>query len=283
MLVAGGSLNVTTYFAMRLTADGTAATGLTITGFDLQYVRSGVAPVAKVDATALAATDSAHGDNQAIEIDATDQPGLYRVDWPDAAFAAGVRETILSVKAATAFTEHLRCEIDGEVTAEALGTQAKADVNAEADTAISDASLATSAALATVDGNVDAILLDTAEIGTAGVGLSNISLPATGLDAVLKTSTYALAVADAIWDEVLTGGTHNVTNSAGRRLRQIQEAGSYSGGNVFIDTVNGAAGTTDFENGVDVNPVDSIALRKSALPVSASATSACPPPVSMRS
>ena len=138
MLVAGGSTNVTTYFALRLSADGKAATGLTITDFDLQYVRSGAAPSAKVDATALAATDSAHADNKAIEIDATDQPGLYRVDWPDAAFAAGVREVILSVKVATAFTEHLRVEIDGEVTAEALGTQAKADVNAEADTALTD-------------------------------------------------------------------------------------------------------------------------------------------------
>lgn len=115
MLVAGGSTNVTTYFALRLSADGTAATALTITNFDLQYVRSGAAPSAKVDATALAATDSAHGDNQAIEIDATDQPGLYRVDWPDAAFAAGVREVILTVKCATCFTEHLRVEIDGEV------------------------------------------------------------------------------------------------------------------------------------------------------------------------
>jgi hypothetical protein len=115
MLVAGGSTNITTYFALRLTADGTAATGLTIAGIDLQYTRSGVAPSAKADATALVATDSAHADNKAIEIDATDQPGLYRVDWPDAAFVAGVREVILTVKVATAFTEHLRVEIDGEV------------------------------------------------------------------------------------------------------------------------------------------------------------------------
>ena len=123
MLVAGGSTNVTTYFALRLTADGTAATGLTITNIDLQYVRSGVVPVAKVDAVALAATNTSHTDNRAIEIDATDQPGLYRVDWPDAAFAAGVREVILSVKVATAFTEHLRVEIDGEVNVvEGAGT-----------------------------------------------------------------------------------------------------------------------------------------------------------------
>lgn len=118
MHVHGGAQDVTTYFVLRLAADGTEATGLTITNFDLQYVRSGASPAAKVDATALAATNSAHGDNQAIEIDATDQPGLYRVDWPDAAFAAGVREVILSVKCATAFTEHLRVMIDPPVNVE---------------------------------------------------------------------------------------------------------------------------------------------------------------------
>lgn len=117
MLVAGGSADVTTYFALRLATNAASATGLTITDFDLQYVRSGVAPVAKVNATALAATDSTHAANKAIEIDATDQPGIYRVDWPDAAFVAGVREVILTVKVATAFTEHLRVEIDGAADA----------------------------------------------------------------------------------------------------------------------------------------------------------------------
>jgi hypothetical protein len=116
MQVTGGATDVTTYFVMRLASNGTAATGLTVTNFDLQYVRSGVAPVAKVDATALAATDSAHAANKAIEIDATDQPGLYRVDWPDAAFAAGVPEVILTVKCATCFTEHLAVQIDPEVS-----------------------------------------------------------------------------------------------------------------------------------------------------------------------
>lgn len=32
------------------------------------------------------------------------------------------------------------------------------------------------------------------------------------------------AVADAVWDEVLTGATHNVPTSAGRRLRQLSSA-----------------------------------------------------------
>lgn len=68
----------------------------------------------------------------------------------------------------------------------------------------------------------------------------------------------AATAVDDIWDEVLIGATHNVANSSGRRLRQIQEAGNYQGA-VWIDTVNGVAGTTNFENGVDTNPVDNIA------------------------
>jgi hypothetical protein len=120
MTVAKGATDVTTYFHLRLAADGTDATGLTITNFDLQYVRSGVAPAAKVDATALAATDSAHGDNQAIEIDATDQPGLYRVDWPDAAFATGVNDVYLTVKCATAFTETLHVRLGADAIADAI-------------------------------------------------------------------------------------------------------------------------------------------------------------------
>lgn len=58
--------------------------------------------------------------------------------------------------------------VGGNVTGSigSLATQAKADVNAEADTAITDAALATAAALATVDGNVDSILADTNELQT---------------------------------------------------------------------------------------------------------------------
>ncbi len=113
MQVKAGATDVTTYFAMRLSANGTAATGLSSTAFDLQYVRSGAAPSAKVDATASTAPGAAHGDNKVVEVDSTDQPGLYRIDWPDAAFATGVREVILTAKVATAFTEHLRVELEG--------------------------------------------------------------------------------------------------------------------------------------------------------------------------
>lgn len=64
---------------------------------------------------------------------------------------------------------------------------------------------------------------------------------------------------DSVWDAILSGSTYNIVNSAGRRLRALQDLGVYEGGMVWIDTVNGTAGTTDFENGTVNNPVDTIA------------------------
>ena len=182
MIVTKDSTDVTSYFHLRLAADGTDATGLTVTNMDLQYCRSGATPAAKVDASALGAANSAHADNSAIEVDATDTPGLYRVDWPDAAFATGVDEVILTVKVATAFTESLRVRLISAIR----GLAGTALPNAAADAAgglpISDAGgLDLDAQIGT---DIDAILVDTAEIGAAGAGLTNINLPNQTMDIV---------------------------------------------------------------------------------------------------
>jgi len=125
--------------------------------------------------------------------------------------------------------------------------------------------------VAAVKVDTAAILVDTAEIGAAGVGLSNIgtiatvttltnktgfSLAATGLDAIASTATGMVEAAKAIWDRVLSGATHNIASSAGRRLRTLQTGGAYEGGAIWVDTVNGTAGTVDDENGVVGLPVD---------------------------
>jgi hypothetical protein len=105
--------------------------------------------------------------------------------------------------------------------------------------------------IATVDDNVDAILLDT---GTDGVVVATASktgyaLTATGADLILKDSTFALAIADAIWDEILTGATHNVATSAGRRVREIGAYAIHSGtaqaGNSVHITLAATASATD--------------------------------------
>ena len=116
MNVTGGATDVTTYFQLINVADGTDATGLDVTDVDLSYTRSGDATAAKVDATALAAADSAHADNKMIEVDATDCPGLYRVDWPDAAFAAGVPTVELTLRHDDIQTTTKEVSIDTEVS-----------------------------------------------------------------------------------------------------------------------------------------------------------------------
>ena len=94
--VKKGATDQTFYFKLVDSAAGTPETGLTITNIDATYVRNRAAAV-KNDLTALAAADSAHADNKGIEVDSTNAPGLYRIDFPDAAFATGVDKVILAV------------------------------------------------------------------------------------------------------------------------------------------------------------------------------------------
>ncbi|MDD4308716.1 MAG: hypothetical protein PHU53_07935, partial [Thermoplasmata archaeon] len=110
MIVAPGAVDVVTYFVLVDPATGVPETGLTITDLDATYTRDGAA-ASKADLTACAAVDAAHSDNTAIQVDATNAPGLYRVDWPDAAFATGVARVQLCVNGAAISPAHLEVEL----------------------------------------------------------------------------------------------------------------------------------------------------------------------------
>jgi hypothetical protein len=148
------STDVTRYVYIVDSTDGSPETGATITNFDLQYTRYGAAAAAKVDATALGSVGAAHDPNKMIEVDATSSPGLYRVDWPDAAFATGADGVILVVTSSDAYAPA-----------------------------------------------VEDIQLGGAE------------------------ATRDVEIAKAVWDRVLSGATHNISTSAGRRLRALAGGG----------------------------------------------------------
>ncbi len=79
------------------------------------------------------------------------------------------------------------------------------------------------------------------------IGLMDVNIAstiATGLDNVLQGSTFALAIASAIWDKILTGSSHNIATSAGKRLRQIEEAFIHANG-VIATVTNGHTFTLD--------------------------------------
>lgn len=111
MHIRPGSVDVTLYVKLVDAATGAPATGLTITDLDLQYTRNRTVPSAKADATALAGANAAHADGGMAEIDATYSPGLYRVDWPDAAFAAGAAQVALAITGAAIEPELMTVEL----------------------------------------------------------------------------------------------------------------------------------------------------------------------------
>lgn len=120
MLLKAGTTSVSTYFILRDTTTNQPKTGVTITGIGVGYTRAGAALAGTATLTALANAASAWAANYGFEVDATNAPGLYRIDWPDAAFAAGVRMVMLSVHAANVIPEQLRVELNAAVDAVAV-------------------------------------------------------------------------------------------------------------------------------------------------------------------
>ena len=101
--------------------------------------------------------------------------------------------------------------------------------------------------------------LDNQSVGTVDNSIPSSATIAGVTNRLSIASSDISSIGTEVWDRVLTGATHNIATSAGRRLRGIQEFQGYEDGAVWIDTVDGTAGTIDFENGTVENPVDSIA------------------------
>lgn len=109
MIITAGKTNVSVYFYIVGDAShaspGNPITGLLFsdieTGGSASYTRQGAA---RVDLTliTLASASAAHSDGGFIEVDATNMPGVYRCDYPDAAFVTGVDQVILQLVAAAA-------------------------------------------------------------------------------------------------------------------------------------------------------------------------------------
>ena len=117
MIIANGSTSVTTYFVLRDSTNHAPKTDVTITDIDLYYLEQGAAMAAKVDATALAAADSAWDDNKAYHCG----QGLYRIDWPDEAFNGGVGKRVYLIVVCTGVdTTFLEVELSPNVNTNSL-------------------------------------------------------------------------------------------------------------------------------------------------------------------
>ena len=103
LILNKASTDITVYCFIQ---DSSKTTGEGLTGLaynTASLVASYVRPLSSRQAitlATLAAVDSAHSDGGFIEIDATNMPGLYRLDLPDAVCATGVNSTVVMLSGA---------------------------------------------------------------------------------------------------------------------------------------------------------------------------------------
>lgn len=136
---------------------GTVDTGVTVTNIDCYYIEDGALISAKFDVVAHANGDDAFDDEEGFHMGY----GVYRIDFPDAAFDGGVgkRVQLIAIDGdGGAFTEIMEVELSAPVNTVAVGgtTQTANDNGAD----------------------INAVLLDT---GTDGVKIGADAISAAGI------------------------------------------------------------------------------------------------------
>lgn len=101
-----GAASQTQYVVLRSSTTGLSVTGKVFGDITGSYTRNRAARTAITMAT-LASASAAWSSGGLIEVDATNTPGLYRFDIPDAAFATGVDKVIVSLKCTGVIDEHI--------------------------------------------------------------------------------------------------------------------------------------------------------------------------------
>ena len=95
--IKAGTTDVTTYIKLVDPTSGDEEPNLVITSLVMFYAREKTAVVSAA-ATATSSFSAAHASTTMVQVNATTCKGLYRCDWPDAAFAAGVPKVIVGVR-----------------------------------------------------------------------------------------------------------------------------------------------------------------------------------------
>lgn len=97
--VVPGSVDISIYVKLTLSSTGADATGIAAAAVTAYYWRQSAASVVQITVTAGASLGAAHADGKWWEVDATNFPGVYRLDLVDAFQATGADWVLLDVTA----------------------------------------------------------------------------------------------------------------------------------------------------------------------------------------
>lgn len=114
---APGTTSRSEYFLLRDSETGEAKTGLTSasSGAKASYIRSGGTAVS-FSLSDLAAADSAYSSGGMKEVSSANAPGIYRLDVPNAAYAAGAAAVHVSLTFDSTLAEGLTVELRNPVS-----------------------------------------------------------------------------------------------------------------------------------------------------------------------
>lgn len=218
--VLAGATSVSIPVLLRKKSDNTELTGIAYntSGNVFSYQRQGAARVAITGATQT--VTGAYSSGGFVEIDSTNQPGLYRLDVPDAAFATGVDFVVVSMVTTSGYAFHA-CFNLSQVTFTVAGQ---------------------------VDTNVKSSK-GTALVGTAGYtapDLGNLLLPAGAVAAlaitdngtaqnIVSTTGITLRAAAAFGTNALSGAIFycvSATTGAGQGMQIVSNTNT-GGANVI--------------------------------------------------
>lgn len=182
--IKAGSIDQTIYVVLVDSTTKARKTGLVYNsaGAKSYYTRTRSA-AASITLATLAAATSAHADGGFKEVDATNAPGLYRLDIPDAVIASGVPKVYVQIEFTGVDPETIEIELTGQANGipandssgyiqsilandDHGGASATLTLNSYANFKADISSLATQASVNSIGANVILVLADTDELQT---------------------------------------------------------------------------------------------------------------------
>lgn len=236
-IATAGTTNRSEYFYIVGDASnaspGDPVTGLLFsdieTGGSASYMRQGAA---RVDLTLITQTVAgAHADGGFIEVDATNMPGVYRCDFPDAAYSTGVDFVVCQIVVAAA-NNAIAAPIQVDLTDVDLRDSVRAGL-----TALPNVNAGSAGGVATdTDANGAVRIVD-------GTGARELNTTSGSVDlvtdAVDTDSLAANAITDIWAQQVESEGTYTAQQVLSICLSAL--AGITSNGGATLETPNGVA------------------------------------------